>query len=216
MAGLKKISELTLWDMIRFPRLYASLSTDLVKLPLPETLTVNKKILTIPKDINEFSDSICYGQRLYFTKKEENDYSLIIRYCAGYFQPMYDKQLWSESKVLLFVKKIVTCKAIHLYPIAMHLISLMGEVADREKELLHREPTKMELAAGIEKLNIFAELNSLDFLRDAMKITVPEVLQTPYNECLVRFMNAKEINDFQLRYVELQRIDSETKNKFQK
>lgn len=64
-------------------------------------------------------------------------------------------------------------------------------------------PSKKELAAGIEKLNPFAELSSLDFLRDNMKITMQEVMLTPYNECLVRFMMAKETMDYQERYYKL-------------
>jgi hypothetical protein len=96
----------------------------------------------------------------------------------------------------------------------MHLVTLIGEMAEREQKLLHREPTKMELAAGIEKLNVFSDLTSLDFLRDAMKCTVPEVLLTPYNECLVRFMIAKEQADYQERYYDLMNKESEHKSKF--
>ena len=69
----------------------------------------------------------------------------------------------------------------------------------------------MELAAGIEKLNVFSDLTSLDFLRDAMKCTVPEVLLTPYNECLVRFMVAKEQADYQERY--MNEMNNKTKAK---
>lgn len=72
----------------------------------------------------------------------------------------------------------------------------------------------MELAAGIEKLNIFSELTALDFLRDVMKITIAEVLLTPYKECLVRFMLAKETADFQERYYELMKEESQPKPKY--
>jgi hypothetical protein len=97
----------------------------------------------------------------------------------------------------------------------MHLISLVGEMIEKEQKLLHREPSKQELAAGIEKLNVFSDLTSLDFLRDTMKCTVPEVLLTPYNECLVRFMIAHETNSYQERYFEEIQKSSNTKNKFQ-
>jgi len=117
---------------------------------------------------------------------------------------------------LLFGNKILPCKVKELYPVAMHLIKLVSELADREIKLLHREPSKIEKAAGIDKLNIFTELNSLDFLRDAMKITVPEVLLTPYNECLVRFMNAKEMAAFQERYFELIKEEATAKPKYKK
>jgi hypothetical protein len=85
----------------------------------------------------------------------------------------------------------------------MHLIGLIAETLTREEKLLHRQPTKKELAAGIEKLNPFAELSSLDFLRDNMNITMQEVMLAPYNECLVRFMLAKETMEYQERYYKL-------------
>jgi hypothetical protein len=146
-------------------------------------------------------------------RKEENDFGAILRVIEGYYYPLVTRYeihklviykgtyKWDEDKALLFGKYILPLKAKDLYPVAMHLTTLIGEMAEREQKLLHREPTKMELAAGIEKLNVFSELTSLDFLRDAMKCTVPEVLLTPYNECLVRFMVAKEQADYQERYM---------------
>jgi hypothetical protein len=83
----------------------------------------------------------------------------------------------------------------------------------REQALLHREPTKQEKAAGIEKLSIFSELNSLDFLRNTMNKTLEEVMLTPYNECLVRFMMAKEHAAYLDRYYEIQKEESEAKIK---
>jgi hypothetical protein len=82
----------------------------------------------------------------------------------------------------------------------MHLTTLIGEMAEREQKLLHREPTKIELAAGIESLNIYSELSAIDFLRDTLKITIEEVLLLPYSECLVRFMQAKAVSDYQENY----------------
>jgi hypothetical protein len=58
-------------------------------------------------------------------------------------------------------------------------------------------------------------MTSLHFLRDAMKITVPEVLLTPYNECLVHFMIAKEQAVFQERYFQLMKEANEPKKKYQ-
>jgi hypothetical protein len=47
-----------------------------------------------------------------------------------------------------------------------------------------------------------------------MKCTIPEVLLQPYDECLVRFMQAKEQNDFQERYYDLMKRESEPKSKY--
>lgn len=207
---MKNINRLTLLEMINNFHLYTGLPDGLSQLPLPEYIKIKRKRLGIPKDLKEFTDNICYGQRLFLMRKEENDFGSILRVIEGYYFPAFNK--WDEDKALLFGKNILSLKAKDLYPVAMHLTTLIGEMAEREQKLLRREPTKMEQAAGIEKLNVFSDLTSLDFLRDAMKCTVPEVLLTPYNECLVRFMIAKETVDFQDRYYEL--IHPEPKSKF--
>lgn len=214
MARIKQIESLTFRDMVEYVEMYYGLTEGLKQLPCPHELFFGSKKYKVPRTAEEFSKELCYGQRLYITRKEENDFDFILRIISGYYYPKVTGQKWDEDKVLLFGKNVLTCKVKELYPVAMRLLELTKELVDREESLLYREPSKLEKAAGIEKLNVFSELNSLDFLRDAMKCTVPEVLQTPYNECLVRFMNAKATADFQERYYELQREGSKPKSKF--
>jgi hypothetical protein len=212
--GILNIDKLTLKEMMFNFHYYMGLPDGLIQLPTPEKLKIGRKKCTIPRDLKEFTDSLCYGQRIFLTQKEDNDFALIVRIIDGYYYSLITKHKWDADKALLFGKNVINCKVKDLYPVSMHLTSLISEMAEREHKLLHREPSKMELAAGIEKLNVFNELTSLDFLRDAMKCTVPEVLLTPYNECLVRFMVAKETVDFQERYYELMKKDSGPKSKY--
>jgi hypothetical protein len=188
---------------------YSGLSDGLIQLPVPDTIKIKKKICPVPKDMKELSNSICYGQRLFMTRKEDNDFGCILRAMDGYFYPLATVNKWDEDKALLFGKYILPLQAIELYPVAMHIITLVSEMVEREKTLLHREPTKLEIAAGIEKLNVYSELTSLDFLRDAMKCTTEEALLTPYNECLVRFMIAKDTADYQTKYFDLLKTANE-------
>ena len=214
MARIKDIEFLTLKDMIKDFEMYSGLPDGLVQLPYPNEIMIRLLFYDVPQTMEQFAKSLCYGQRLFLARQEDNDIGLICRMMEGYYYPLVSGKKWDEEKALLFKKKVLSLQVKYLYPIAMHFVTLIGEIAEREKKLLHRPPTKMELAAGIEKLDVFAELNALDFLRDAMKCTVPEVLLTPYNECLVRFMNAKEITDYQERYLELQREEYKPKSKY--
>jgi len=212
---MKSIDAITLADMVNDIGLYYGLPDGLIQLPVPDYLKIAGQKLSVPGDLKEFTEAICYGQRIFLTQKEENDFGLIVRMIDGYYYPKATKNKWDADKALLFGKLVINLHVKDLYPLAMHLVTLIGELVEQEQRLLHREPSKMELAAGIEKLNVFSELTSLDFLRDAMKCTVPEVLLTPYNECLVRFMIAKETADFQDRYTKLMKEESEPKRKFQ-
>jgi hypothetical protein len=212
MAFLKSIESLTLKEM--FEPEYSGLSEGLSQLPLPEYFLINKWKLPIPHNLDEFTDNICYGQRLFLVTKEDNDIGLILRVIDGYYYPLLTKKTWDEEKALTFGKKVITLKVVNLYPVAMCLINFIAEMIEREQRLLHREPSKIEKAAGIDKLNIFSELTTLDFLRDSLKKTTEEVMLTPYNECLVRFMLAKEIGSYQERYFDLMRKESEPKNKY--
>jgi hypothetical protein len=216
MEGMKPLDKITLKDMLSDFIKYAGLVDGLVQLPLPEYVVIQKKKLSIPQDMKELTATICYGQRVFLTQKEDNDFGLILRVMDGYYYPLSTKLDFDADKALQFGKYILNLQIIDLYPVAMHLTRLISEMVEQEQKLLHREPSKVELAAGIEKLNVFSELTSLDFLRDAMKCTVPEVLLTPYNECLVRFMIAKETAEYQDRYMKLQQEQYETKSRYAK
>jgi len=214
MARIKEIETLTLKDMIVNLDLYSGLADGLAELPCPDMIEIWYMKYNVPATMEEMTNNICYGQRLFLARKEDDDIGMMMRMIPGFYYPIIKKKKWDEEKALLFRKKVLTCKVKDLYPVTIHFVNLISEMIEAEEKLLHREPSKMEKAAGIEKLNVFSELNSLDFLRDAMKITVEEVLLTPYNECLVRFMNAKELADFNERYFKLLKEEKPEKKKF--
>ena len=213
MASLIPIHKLTLKDMIQNGSGYISIADQLCQLPVPDQIRIKKKYYPVPRDLDQFTRSLCYGQRLFFNTNEENDYGVIIRMIDGYYFPVVMGGKWDQDKALLFGKHVITCTVIDLYPVSFHLVKLFGDMIEREHKLLYHAPSKMELAAGIEKLNVYSELSALDFLRDSMKVPVYEVLLTPYNECLVRFMLAKETEDFKTRYIELQNEELKIKSK---
>lgn len=200
--------------MITNFHLYLGLPDGLIQFPIPDKIRIAKKKYVIPKSLDEFTKSICYGQRLFFVRKEDNDFGVIFRIMNGYYYSIVTGKKWDEDSVMAFGKVILNCHVTELYPVAMYLIKLVGEMIEKEQKMLHQKPSKMELAAGIEKLNVFADMTALDFLRDAMKITIPEILLTPYNECLVRFMMAKEQADFQDRYFELMKEETQSRSKY--
>lgn len=218
MVLLKDINRLTLFDMMQSPMLYEGLVDGLIELPVPDEITIKKKTMKVPQTLDEYSANICYGQRLYLSREEPNDFGIILRLMLGYFYPLLSEKTWDIEAIDDYVKFVVKCLVKDLYPVTIHLTKLFGELIERERKYLYREPTSIERAAGIENLNIYSELNALDFLRDTMKITEAEVLITPYNDCLVRFMNAKANMTYQDRYIKLTQEKNELikQSKFKK
>lgn len=202
MERVKAISKITLADML-FNPMYYGLADGLKELPMPEVITINGKDYAIPGDYNAFTSSLCYGQRLYLAQEENNDIGLILRMLAGYYYPIVTGLKFNSDNALVFGKDILNLQVINLYPVAAHLISLTNEMIAMEQKLLFREPSKVEQAAGIEKLNVYSELSAIDFLSGVFKISLADVLHEPYNECLVRFMQAKAISEYQERFYQL-------------
>jgi hypothetical protein len=215
MARIKNIDKLTLKDMMFNLEDYSGLSDGLVQLPIPEYIKIDGKYFFVPVDMDEFTEKLCYGQRLFIAQKEVNDFGVIIRIMDGYYYPQFTKRPWNADNALKFGSKILDCLTKDVFPIGQHMIKLIAEMAEQERKLIHRDPSKIELAAGIEKLNGFAEMTSLDFLRDTMKITIEQVLLTPYKECLVRFMIAKETEEYKERYLQLMQEINKSESKYQ-
>lgn len=206
------IERLILKQMITDERNH-SLSDGLAQFPLPEYLRIGFRKYSIPKDLEEYSDSICYGQRLSLSEPETNDFGIIIRFITRYYYPIVKRKPFDDEKAARFGKNVLYLKVKDLYPIAMHLVKLHSELIEKEQKMLHREPTKQEKAAGIEELSIFSELTAIKFLRDALQKSSEQVMLTPYNDCLVEFYHAKKQNAFNERLTEVYKKEAETKHK---
>ena len=195
------IEKLTLKQMMENDQYY-SLSDGLLQLPVPDKIKIGK-YYDVPADLKAFSDSICYGQRLFMAVKEPNDFGAILRIMDGFYYPIVSGDIWDDDYALSFGKEILNCKVIEVYPVANHLVKLMTELVQREIKILQRKPSKQEVAAGIDKLSKFAELTSIKYLLSSFGYTEEQVMLAPYNDCLVEFMLAKEQNEFQERLAEV-------------
>ena len=191
-GGIVPVRKLTLWHVLFEPERYAGIVEGLCSLPVPPVLRIGRRTMEVPQDLEQFCAAICYGQKLYLATDEPFDVGVILRYVAGYFYPIYTGKRWDEARALLYGKKILSSPVVTLYPVAIHLVSLMEQLVKREHTLLHREPTQEERAAGVETLNKFAALTALIFLQEQFHCTAEEVMLLPYDDCLVRFMLAKE------------------------
>ena len=206
------IEKLTLREMMMDVN-YHSLSEGLVKLPIPDKIKIGKKYFNVPDTMHKFSETICYGQKLFLTAKETNDFGVIIRMMDGYYYPIVTGKKWGDDEALAFGSIVLDGLVVDVYPLATHLVDLLDQMLKRERKLLHREPSKQEKLAGIDKLDKFSELTSIKYLQESLKKSREEVMLTPYNECLVEFMLAKEQSQFNERLTKV--YQDEAKNKKQ-
>jgi len=204
-------SKLTLWHLVLEPAKYNSIAEGFASLPLPSQLKIRRKKLAVPSGLEEFAGNLTYGQKLFLMNEEPFDVGCIMRYVTGYYYPLYSGQPWDEAEALQFGRNVLSSPLKDLYPVAIHLVNLMAELVEREKKLLHREPTADEKAAGVDRLTRFTELTSLIFLMDSFRCTEAAVLQKPYDDCLVRFMLAKEQNAYTERLTEVHRRKQDKK-----
>ena len=138
MENVKPIEKLSLKEMMLDFHNYYGLPEGLVQLPLPDKFKIGNHRFTIPKYVDEFARNICYGQRIFFSQKEENDFGLIVRVIDGYYYPLYKNNKWDEDKALLFGKLVLNCTVNEIYPVAMHLVNLISELVEKEKNILYK------------------------------------------------------------------------------
>jgi hypothetical protein len=199
---------LTLGQLLAQPHRYGALVEDFCKLTLPAAISIKGTYYPVPLTLKQFSRHLCYGQRLFLATREPHDIGYALRYLDGYYYPMCTGKPWNEAAALSFGRNVLNCKAKDVFPVAQHLITLMDELITREKKHLFREPSKLEKAAGVERLAPFAALTNLIFLMDSFKLPEAAVMLLPYDDCLVRFMLQKEQQAYSERLMELQNEDS--------
>ena len=197
--------------MINQPLRYAGLSVGLSEMALPQYLILKRKRRDIPVTLEDFSDNLVYGQKMYLQRPEPEQYGIIIRFIAGYYYPIVTGRKWDDKQALKFGAWVLRARVLELFPVALHLVNLMGELATREIKLLERKPTQQEKQAGIDKLNKFSDLSAIVYLQESFKCTMDEVMLKPYNDCLVRFMYQKEQNSYAERLAEVYRREQQKK-----
>jgi hypothetical protein len=206
MENVIPLKYLQLKHIIKHPERYLSLLDDLVNLPSPQLISIGMLKLPVPQSLDELTDTICYGQRLYLVDKCKSDIETIIHSVIGYYYPLTGYK-WNMDKAHLNLNH---CFATELFPAGFQILRLMGDLVERERKLLNRKIKPEEAQAGIERLNKFAELSAIDYLRASKNLkTDEEVMLLPYAECLVRFLKEKEEQGFRERLQEIY----ESKNK---
>jgi hypothetical protein len=205
------IEQLTLKQIVKHQDRYSSLIDDLANLPCPGEIRIGLKYFHVPQDINELTETICFGQRLFLAEKTHDDLETIIHTIIGYYYP-YIFKYWDRDKTKKVLPKIYNCNAVELFPAGYQILKLTGELIEREKKLLYRKIKSEEIQAGIDKLNKYSDIASIDFLREKKHlINDNEIMLLPYSECLVRFMKEKEEQEYAERLREVYEAKSKIK-----
>lgn len=213
MAYIIPIENLTLKQLMKHQDIYLSLIDGLVELPCPDKIRIGLNYYIVPQNIDQITDSICYGQRLFLAEKTDSDLNTIIHTIIGYYYASISRKTWNRDKANKSIPKIMNCNVVELFPVGYQILKLTGDMIERERKLLNRKVKPEEIQAGIETLNKYSDLSSIDFLRDSKRLNSDnEIMLLPYSECLVRFMKAKEEQEFAERLRKIYEEKTKTKN----
>jgi len=176
----------------------------LTDLACPYTLRIGLKRYPVPLTIDEFRDSICWGQRLMMATEHQNDFESILFFVANYYQPIITKKPFDEKLVMKVYRKLAYCNVQELYPVLMRLVKLFTEVVEIEAQKLDSKPSKDMLAAEINRLQPFSDMNILELVSNRCRVPLSEAHLIEYNIVFALLWAEKETADFNKRFSEIQ------------
>ena len=198
------VENLTLKQFLKHADRYISLIEDLVNLPCPDRMRIGLNYYPVPQNIDQLTETICYGQRLFLAGSVEGDMATILHTIIGYYYPLIFNGGWDIDKANKVLSKIQSCNVVELFPASYQMLKLTGDLIERERKLLNRKVKPEEIQAGIDILNKYADLSAIDFLRESKRLNSDnEIMLLSYSECLVRFMKEKEEQEFAERLREI-------------
>lgn len=204
------IQSLTFLTIKRLARMAAkhditTLQKQLTELACPNEIRIGLKLYPVPITVNDFRDNICWGQRLFMATEHQNDFETFLYFFANYYQPIVTGKPYSEERVLRFYDKITKCHAHEAYPVLTRLVELFTECVQIENGKLNSEPNKEMKAAEINRLQPFSDLNILELVSQKCRVKLEEAHLQEYNVVFALLWYEKEVNDFQIRYNEIQK-----------
>lgn len=200
-----KVNRLTLRGLTRMSRKYnvSILCKQLTYLPTPEYIRIGFHLYKAPLDVIEFSGNLTWGQRLFMATNIETDIESFLYFTACYCQGLKSNH-YDEAKIFGLFKKMQSCKLKELYPYTVKLVELFEQLIRNEKDKLYRPMDKKMLAAEVERLNIFSEFQTLEYLANRYKCKrIEDALNIPYDMALTMLYEKKESEMFQERYNEI-------------
>jgi len=179
------------------------LLNQLAELPCPTKLRIGVREYAIPNSIEQFTDNICWGQRLYMASKQTNEFESILYLIASFYQPILDKSKFDDEKVLNTFVRLLNCNADEILPVLNRFSIFFADMIANEMAKLNREVTREMRAAEINKLQPFSDMSILELIAERCKVPLLEAHLINYNIVLVLLWKDKETDEFGKRYNEL-------------
>ena len=198
-----QINWLTLRRLFHLKGNIEQLQQDLYELPCPDRIRIGFKTYRVPTTVQELSDNICWGQRLFAMSPQKNDLESFLFLVSNYYQPIVTGKEHSEEAAVKFYRKITRCHVNELYPVAFRMANLFSDLVKNEHDKLSGNITKEMKAAEIEKLNVFADFNILKMVANELKVDIRQAHLIEYNIVFTLLLSEKESMDFNARYNEI-------------
>ena len=167
---------------------------------------------------------ITIGEYCQLTNEERKDYDFAIKYSTQSeakdillfgditkktFGEVKDwQQLFSDKEsfvkfLTMFDEKLLTLDVFSFFAFYRYVESEVVRVSEIEQKLLSHEPTADEVAAGIDRFNVFGVAIQINNLANNQVWMWDTVKALPYEYGLLQLSLGKTSNDFQRDYQEL-------------
>ena len=167
---------------------------------------------------------ITIGEYCQMAESDRVDYDFAIRYSEQaepkdllFFGDIIKKtfgevkdwqQLFADKEyfikfLAMFDEKLLLLDVFSFFAFYRYVESEVIRVSDIERKLLSHEPTADEVAAGLDRFNIFGVVIQIDNLAKGDILKWDKVRELPYEYCLIKLSLDKASNDFQKNYQEL-------------
>lgn len=198
------VNSLTLNKLIRLSKKHGIeiLCKQLATLPVKDYTRIGFKLYKTPQSVKEFTSYINWGQRLYMATNHDKDIESFLYFTACYIQGLRDKK-YDEAKIVGVFNQLRRIKLKDLYPLTVKIQDMFIELIKNETEKLYKPIDPKMRAAEVERLSVFSEFQTLEYLANRYKCSLDEAYNIPYDLALTFLWEKKEVDEFSERYTEI-------------
>lgn len=176
---------------------------DYIELEVPDKMAIQGKEYPIPQDIRleTFGQKISLQIHLKMAEKNElNIIEIIPMTLAIYLYPVVTGKLYDEDRARELIPLIKEVNLLDAYAVSSFFFAQFDEVINNEIKQIPNSDDPKQSQAGIQKLQPFGILSTVDALANGDMLKYDEVMLQRYCDVFAKLKFDYEKSEFQTRY----------------